>query len=269
MLKYVQGDLFSSPAKVLVNTVNTQGVMGKGIALTFKQAYPEMFKKYQEFCEKNLLSIGKLWLYKSPNKWVLNFPTKKEWRKKSEYQYIEEGLKKFVATYQEKGITSIAFPKLGCGNGGLDWDKVKQMMEQYLGQLPIEIYIYEKELEVEKEYQNKAQIKTWLNSNVQDLPFSEFKEDLYQVIPQEERGKLAQIDDQDLLSFWHILKENDFITIEENPFSSNELYDFVSTHALNISYIKKCYMKKGNASFLEALQIFPPISAGKGDEASL
>lgn len=145
MLKYVQGDLFTSPAKVLVNTVNTQGVMGKGIAFTFKKAYPDMFKKYQKYCEQKAIDIGKLWLYKSPNKWVLNFPTKREWRKKSEYEYIELGLKKFVDSYQTKGITSIAFPKLGCGNGGLDWTIVKTMMEDYLGQLPIDIYIYETE----------------------------------------------------------------------------------------------------------------------------
>lgn len=81
MLKYVQGDLFTSPAKVLVNTVNTQGVMGKGIALTFKKAYPDMFKKYQKYCEQKAIDIGMLWLYKSPNKWVLNFSTKREWRK--------------------------------------------------------------------------------------------------------------------------------------------------------------------------------------------
>lgn len=90
MIKYIQGDLFTSPAKVLVNTVNTDGVMGKGIALKFKKLYPDMFKKYQSFCDNKLLDIGKLWIYYSPNKWILNFLTKKHWRNKSEYEYIEK-----------------------------------------------------------------------------------------------------------------------------------------------------------------------------------
>lgn len=145
VIKYIKGDIFSSPAQVLVNTVNLDGVMGKGIAFQFKKLYPDMFKKYQMLCEKNMLDIGKLWLYKSEEKWILNFPTKRHWRNSSKLEYIEEGLKKFVATYKEKNITSIAFPKLGCGNGGLDWEVVKPIMDEYLKNLPIDIYIYEDE----------------------------------------------------------------------------------------------------------------------------
>lgn len=146
MIKYIKGDLFSSPAQVLVNTVNLDGVMGKGIALKFKKLYPEMFKKYQSFCENKMLEIGKLWLYKSETKWILNFPTKIHWRNPSKIEYIEKGLQKFVAMYREKNITSIAFPKLGCGNGGLKWEDVKPLMDHYLKNLPIDIYVYEDEL---------------------------------------------------------------------------------------------------------------------------
>lgn len=76
MLMYVQQDIFKSPAQVIVNTVNTVGVMGKGIAKRYKEIYPDMYKQYQKFCEQHLLDIGKLWIYKSDTKWILNFPTK-------------------------------------------------------------------------------------------------------------------------------------------------------------------------------------------------
>ncbi len=143
MINYVKMDLFQSPAHVLVNAINTDGVMGKGIAKTFKSIYPEMFKQYQYYCEKDMLAVGKLWVYKTPNKWVLNFPTKIYWRNPSKLEYIEAGLQKFFETYEERGIDSIAFPPLGCGNGGLDWEsQVKPLMEKYLKDLPIDIYIH-------------------------------------------------------------------------------------------------------------------------------
>lgn len=132
MITYLKGDIFSSPAQVLVNTVNTVGVMGKGVALEFKKRYPEMFSAYERVCKAKQLEIGKLFLWKGPEKWVLMFPTKVHWRNPSKIEYIEAGLQKFSATYADKGITSAAFPRLGCGNGGLDWKQVQPLMEQYL-----------------------------------------------------------------------------------------------------------------------------------------
>lgn len=117
--------------------------MGKGIALQFKKKYPEMFTAYQRVCEKQQLDTGKLYLWKSPEKWVLLFPTKKHWRNPSRMEYIESGLQKFVDNYERLGIMSIAFPKLGCGNGGLEWSAVKLVMEKYLCPLPIDIFVYE------------------------------------------------------------------------------------------------------------------------------
>ena len=143
MITYVVGDLFTSPAKVLVNTVNTVGVMGKGIAYDFKRIYPEMFEQYQYYCESGMLDIGKLWLYKTPHKWILNFPTKKHWRNKSKVEYLEAGLKDFVDIHDSEGIESVSFPMLGCGNGGLNWDsQVRPLMEKYLEPLPIDVYIH-------------------------------------------------------------------------------------------------------------------------------
>jgi O-acetyl-ADP-ribose deacetylase (regulator of RNase III) len=142
MIYYREGDLFDSPAQTLVNPVNTVGVMGKGLALSFKERYPDMFAKYKEACDRHLLVPGMLMICRVPHHLVLLFPTKEHWRDPSSLDYIEAGLSKFRETYAEKGITSIAFPKLGCGCGGLHWDIVRPVMEKYLVNLPIDVYIY-------------------------------------------------------------------------------------------------------------------------------
>lgn len=142
MLQYVNGDILHSHAQTYVNTVNTVGVMGKGLALQFKNKYPEMFKAYQKICRNHLLDIGKLYLWKGSEKWILMFPTKKHWMDSSQIEFIESGLKKFVDNYRRIGIQSIAFPKLGCGLGGLEWEMVQPLMEKYLKHLPIDIFVY-------------------------------------------------------------------------------------------------------------------------------
>jgi O-acetyl-ADP-ribose deacetylase (regulator of RNase III) len=143
MITYMNSDLLQSEAKVLVNPVNTVGVMGKGLALEFKRQYPAMFEQYRALCAAKQFHIVNLWLYKTPEKWILNFPTKQHWREKSRLEYVESGLQKFVSIYDDEGIISISFPMLGCGLGGLDWEnQVKPLMEQYLEPLSIEIYIH-------------------------------------------------------------------------------------------------------------------------------
>ena len=136
MVKIERGKtIFESSAQTLVNTINCVGVMGKGLALEFKNRYPAMFDKYKSFCDKGVFKPGVLWIYKAEDgKWILNFPTKIDWRNPSEMSYIEEGLTKFVEIWKEKGITSIAFPLLGCNNGGLNPDEVIPLMEKYLNQ---------------------------------------------------------------------------------------------------------------------------------------
>jgi len=117
--------------------------MGKGLALAFKKQYPEMFTRYHQLCEDNQFSIGQLWLYKSRDKWILNFPTKQDWRQKSNLVDIEAGLNKFVMTYEQRMIQSISFPQLGSGNGGLDWEKeVRPLMERYLDRIPIDVQVH-------------------------------------------------------------------------------------------------------------------------------
>jgi len=184
MLTYVQGNLLESPAQVLVNPVNTEGVMGKGLAKDFKRIYPDMFKQYQRYCENGQLTVGKLWLYKTPHKWVLNFPTKTTWRKPSQLSYIEQGLQAFANAYVRKGINSIAFPQLGCGNGELNWDhQVRPLMERILKNLPIEVYIhlYAKG-RVLPEHRSLAEIEKWLHREPCTLAFAEWWRDLTDLV---------------------------------------------------------------------------------------
>jgi hypothetical protein len=147
-IKIIKGNIFNSEKQVIVNTVNCVGVMGKGIALVFKLRYPKMFDIYKTYCqqEPKLIDIGKLWLYKGEINapWVLNFPTKRHWKYPSKLEFIEKGLEKFVNTYKQKGIQSIAFPLLGTYNGGLDKQEVLYLMCNYLSKcdIPIEIYEY-------------------------------------------------------------------------------------------------------------------------------
>ena len=143
MLTYVTINLFDSPAQTLVNTVNTVGVMGKGIAADFKKLYPEMYERYRRLCQEEKLDVGMLYIYRTPNKIIVNFPTKKHWRQRSRVEYIEAGLEKFVTHYGDYGISSVSFPQLGCGHGELDWEKqVHPVMERHLSGLPIPVYIH-------------------------------------------------------------------------------------------------------------------------------
>src|ERR1044072_1299972 len=142
MLKIVTGGLFTAETQTIVNTVNCVGAMGKGIALEFKKRYPDMFTKYKSLCERGLIQVGMLWLYKAPDKWILNFPTKDHWKNNSQPQYLISGLGKFVKTYKEKGITSISFPLLGANNGGLDPKLVLDLMTNFLKQVDIPVHIY-------------------------------------------------------------------------------------------------------------------------------
>ncbi|MBL7818658.1 MAG: macro domain-containing protein [Saprospiraceae bacterium] len=146
-MTYRIGNLMEAQTEALVNTVNTVGVMGKGIALQFKERFPNNNKEYIKACKSRDLDIGKLLIVDETTlegrKIIINFPTKKDWKHRSAYAYIESGLAALVAELQKGHIKSIAIPPLGCGNGGLDWVKVKPMMEQYLQDLPVDIQIYE------------------------------------------------------------------------------------------------------------------------------
>jgi len=182
VITYVKGDILTSPAKTLVNTVNLVGVMGKGLALRFKQVYPEMFVAYQTACQSGAIAVGRPWLYKTSRKWIVNFPTKRHWRNRSRLDDIEAGLKTFARTCVDEGIDSIAFPALGCGNGELVWDTVRPLMERYLHSLPIDVFIYPpKSQNGPPEHRVPADICEWLRSEPMSLPSSEVWDDLVAV----------------------------------------------------------------------------------------
>ena len=148
MIHYKSANLLESEADALVNTVNTMGVMGKGIALQFKNQYPNNYKLYVAACKAKEVKVGTLFVTEEISllggkKIIINFPTKTDWRKPSEYSYIETGLQDLVKVIREKNIKSIAIPPLGAGNGGLDWNKVKRVMEKYLTNVNCDIYIYQ------------------------------------------------------------------------------------------------------------------------------
>ncbi|QCI66558.1 macro domain-containing protein [Phreatobacter stygius] len=143
MLIYRRTSIMESSAQTLVNTVNCVGVMGKGIAKEFKERYPAMFAAYKHLCDQKSIRPGVLWLWRGADRWVLNFPTKIHWKNPSQLDWIEMGLRKFADNYESQLIQEISFPRLGCGNGGLNWDDVRPIMEHYLSPLPIRVYIHD------------------------------------------------------------------------------------------------------------------------------
>jgi len=136
------GNLFNAQTQTIVNTVNTRGVMGKGIALEFKRRFPAMFEDYRRRCDEGRVHVGETYLYKGSTPWVLNFPTKDHWRFPSQLPWIEQGLAHFAKHYQKWGVTSIAFPQLGTQNGGLAWSDVRRVMLDALSPLELDVAIY-------------------------------------------------------------------------------------------------------------------------------
>jgi len=141
-IKIVSGDLFKSKAQTLINPVNCVGIMGRGVALKFKNKYPEMFEDYVIKCNSGELQIGKPYIYTKQTPWVINFPTKNHWRDPSRLRFIKSGLVYLVDHIKEWGVESLASPALGCGLGGLDWGAVSLIMDEELGELwiPVEVY---------------------------------------------------------------------------------------------------------------------------------
>ncbi|HAU1200843.1 TPA: macro domain-containing protein [Legionella pneumophila] len=147
MIEYATGNLLEANAEALVNTVNTVGVMGKGIALQFKQAWPENFKSYAKACKAGEVVPGKMFIYElkettSPH-FIINFPTKRHWKQKSHIQDIKIGLETLIDEIKQRGIQSIALPPLGCGNGGLSWSEVRPLIEQAFATIPeVQVLLY-------------------------------------------------------------------------------------------------------------------------------
>lgn len=157
MIEFTKGNLLESDAEALVNTVNTVGVMGKGVALMFKEAFPDNFRVYEAACRAKELSVGKMFVTRRDAflgpKWIVNFPTKAHWRHSSRMEWVESGLDDLKSVIITNNIKSIALPPLGAGNGGLDWADVRELMIKKLRNLDdVRILIYEPT----RKYQNVA-----------------------------------------------------------------------------------------------------------------
>ena len=148
MIKVAEGNLLEAKADALVNTVNCVGVMGKGIALQFKQAFPDNCQEYEKACKKGRVRIGRMFVHNQNDifypKYIINFPTKRHWKTKSRLEDIESGLKDLVKQAKKLDIKSIAVPPLGSGLGGLDWRDVKPLIVKAFDELPdTEVLLYE------------------------------------------------------------------------------------------------------------------------------
>jgi O-acetyl-ADP-ribose deacetylase (regulator of RNase III) len=148
MIRYTEGNLLEAPVEALVNTVNEVGVMGKGIALMFREAFPESAREYQKACERGDVKVGHMLVTHSRSLagplWIIHFPTKKHWRHRSRMEWVRDGLKDLVRVMRENGIRSIAVPPLGCGSGGLEWSEVRKEIEAaFAGVQGAEVLVYQ------------------------------------------------------------------------------------------------------------------------------
>jgi len=148
VIEIQQGNLLKANAEAIVNTVNCVGVMGKGIALQFKQAYPDNFRQYAKACRVSEVRPGQMFVVSTGNlfnpRYIINFPTKRHWKGKSKIEDIQTGLKALIQEVKQLGITSIAVPPLGCGNGGLSWKTVKPLIESAFLELPnVQVLLFE------------------------------------------------------------------------------------------------------------------------------
>ena len=143
MLEIVSGDMFTLPFDIRVNPVNCAGVMGAGVALSFKRRYSEMFIAYKHACFTGKLVPGKLHVWKTPDAWVINLPTKRHWREPSTYAYVHDGLKALAEYLATQGSVTVALPALGCGLGRLEWPKIYDLITLHLKDSPAKISVFE------------------------------------------------------------------------------------------------------------------------------
>lgn len=156
MIRFTQGNLLEAKAQALVNTVNTVGIMGKGIALMFKERFSDNFRQYAEACKAGQVQTGKMYVTEPRElagpRWIVNFPTKQHWRGNSRLEWVTDGLQDLRRFLLENRVESVAIPPLGAGNGGLDWPLVREQIEAALGDLDVAITVFEPT----KVYQNVA-----------------------------------------------------------------------------------------------------------------
>ncbi len=285
MITYVVGNLLQSPAQVLVNPVNTAGVMNNS---HFKQIYPVMLDKYRQLCGQGGLQIGDLWLYKTSHKWILNFPTKAHWRDAIKLKNIELGLRKFAATYADEGIKSISFPLLGSGLGGLDWEvEVQPLLDYYLNPLPIPVFIHVHESDDRFAVTlDEAALTTWLHGVPQIPHFSSVWADLQKRVRLEptlinldndqpfrvrlnadrrllltDRNRPTQELSANLLAaVWELLCENGYVMPGDMPGGERDSGPLVSLLA-ELDYVRPVWLARAEEPRVIGLQLVPPVSS--------
>ncbi len=166
-ITYISGDLLQSNAYALVNAVNCQGVMGKGLAVQFKRVFPQNFIAYKEACRTKQCQIGRVFCFEEKGKYIINFPTKDKWCEPSQIEYIQTGLDSLVCElYARRDITSIAIPPLGCGLGGLNWGEINTLVVNTLSKhfsdrdLDVQMYMPQKPKPVSKHLRKKVSVNT-------------------------------------------------------------------------------------------------------------
>lgn len=226
MITIKKGDIFATECQTIVNTINCVGVMGAGIAFECRLHYQEMYSRYVELCNEKKISIGTLWIYKSDDKWILNFPTKNHWKYESKIEYLEKGLQKFLDTYKEKGIKSIAFPLLGASKGGIPEEKSIEVMKKYLERcdnIDIEIYHFDPDA-YDKSYLEFKKIWT-------RIPEKELKKELKNLKEKELKNLRERLDD--------LKKENSLNNSREIEKINEKINEKIKEKPLPISTISK------------------------------
>jgi len=299
MITYVYDDLFYSPARVLVNPVNTFGTMGTGLAYDFKRFFPEMNESYREICQDDQLAEGQLMLYKSPHKWVLNFPTKRHYRAAATLEHIEMGLQKFASIYAEAGITTASFPKLGTDEDELDWNVVRPRMEAYLKPLPLMVYIHlgfpeNDPLPTQAESRSTRAMRSWLNTLPHPVSFEEFWGELVRVGRSREswetingsrsfrvviiepkgrqrrsvkltprRGDSLFLPETQLRDLWQYVQRAGYVLPQNLPAGLDEQADYLVALLAALPYFRIVYLAPSTGDVAVGLHYVPPPMSGE------
>ncbi|MCA9912696.1 MAG: macro domain-containing protein [Anaerolineae bacterium] len=294
MIIYVYDDLFYSPARTLVNPVNTFGTMGGGLSYDFKRFFPEMYEAYREACQGDAFSLGQLMLYQTSHKWVLNFPTKRHYRATAALEHIDMGLQKFASIYAGANITSVSFPMLGADEDGLDWDDVRPRMEAYLRPLPLMIYIHlgereENPLPNAVESRSTRAMRSWLNTLPRVISFAQFWRDLakvarirdnWQTVTHHEffrvlvteakgrqrrsvklsprRGESIFLPETQLRDLWQYIQRAGYILPQNLPAGLDEHADYLVTLLAELPYFRLVYLAPVDDTPVIGLHYIPP-----------
>lgn len=292
MITYVYGDIFYSPAQVLVNPVNTVGAMGSGLAYDFKRFFPDMFEQYRDICQRDEFDVGQLILYRTAHKWILNFPTKRHFRAESKLEYLEDGLKKFVRLYPHLNISSISFPAIGTGEGKLNWDDVRPLMEAYLEPLPIQIYIHliEEGVTNPANQSSTRAMRSWLNGQPRIVSFNEFWKSLLRIIRREKgyedvvghlpfkvvatdakgrqrlsmkitprRGSSIYLTESQLRDLWQYIRRAGYVMPQNLPTGLDEHSNHIMALLVQLPLLRSVELSRPNGDMMIGLHYIPPI----------